>query len=159
MGRIVHPDFLGGDKPVSSSATTAPGEGHTYAGKEAYAEARPLDVAEIPRLLDDYARATRNALAAGFDGVQLHAANGYLIDQFLRDGANFRTDRYGGSPENRFRLLLEVVERIAAIAGADRTAVRFSPNGASHGVKDRSEGRHVGQEWVGTCRFRGSQYH
>src|SRR3546814_5056729 len=96
---------------LSSSATTAPGEGHTYAGKQAYAEARPLDVAEIPRLLDDYARATRNALAAGFDGVQLHAANGYLIDQFLRDGANFRTDRYGGSPENRFRLLLEVVER------------------------------------------------
>src|SRR3546814_9600631 len=68
MGRIVHPDFLGGDKPVSSSATTAPGEGHTYAGKQAYAEARPLDVAEIPRLLDDYARAKRNALAAGSIG-------------------------------------------------------------------------------------------
>src|SRR3546814_4838106 len=107
MGRIVHPDFLGGDKPVSSSATTAPGEGHTYAGKQAYAEARSLDVAEIPRLLDDYAWATRNALAAGFDGVQLLAANGYMITQFLRDGATFRTERYGGSPEDRFRLRSE----------------------------------------------------
>src|SRR3546814_18919631 len=98
MGRIVNPDFLGGDKPVSSSATTAPGEGHTYAGKQAYAEARPLDVADIPRLLDDYARATRNALSAGFAGVQLHAANGYLIDHFLRDDANFRTERYASPP-------------------------------------------------------------
>ncbi len=136
MGRIVHPDFLGGEKPVSASATTAPGEAHTYSGKQPYAEARPLDIAEIPRLLDDYARATKNALAAGFDGVQLHAANGYLIDQFLRDNANFRADRYGGSPENRIRLMREAVERIASVAGADRTAVRFSPNGDTQGVKD-----------------------
>ena len=136
MGRIVHPDFLGGDRPVSSSATTAPGQAHTYAGKQPYAESRPLGIDEIPRLLDDYARATKNALAAGFDGVQLHAANGYLIDQFLRDGANKRSDRYGGSPENRIRLLVEVVERIASVAGADRTAVRFSPNGDTQGVID-----------------------
>jgi 2,4-dienoyl-CoA reductase-like NADH-dependent reductase (Old Yellow Enzyme family) len=136
MGRIVHPDFLDGAAPVSCSATTAPGKAHTYAGKQLYTKARPLDIAEIPRLLDDYERATRNALAAGFDGVQLHAANGYLIDQFLRDGTNHRTDRYGGSPENRARLLLEVVERIAATAGADRTAVRFSPNGDTQGVID-----------------------
>ncbi|TPG20805.1 alkene reductase [Sphingomonas koreensis] len=136
MGRIVHPSFLGGEKPVSSSATTAPGDAHTYDGKQPYGEARPLDVAEIPRLLDDYERATRNALAAGFDGVQLHAANGYLIDQFLRDGVNSRDDKYGGSPENRIRLLREVTERIASVAGADRTAVRFSPNGDTQGVKD-----------------------
>jgi N-ethylmaleimide reductase len=136
MGRIVHPDFLDGEAPVSSSATTAPGMAHTYDGKQPYAEARPLDVAEIPRLLDDYERATKNAIAAGFDGVQLHAANGYLIDQFLRDGANGRDDKYGGSPENRTRLLREVVERIAAVAGADRTAVRFSPNGDTQGVID-----------------------
>ncbi|TPG41286.1 alkene reductase [Sphingomonas koreensis] len=136
MGRIVHPSFLGGEKPVSSSATTAPGDAHTYDGKQPYGEARPLDVAEIPRLLDDYERATRNALAAGFDGVQLHAANGYLIDQFLRDGANFRDDKYGGAPENRIRLLRDVTERIASVAGADRTAVRFSPNGDTQGVKD-----------------------
>jgi N-ethylmaleimide reductase len=136
MGRIVHPDFLDGDKPVSSSATTAPGQAHTYDGKQPYGEARPLDVSEVPRLLDDYERATKNAIAAGFDGVQLHAANGYLIDQFLRDGANRRDDKYGGPPENRIRLLREVVERIASVAGAERTAVRFSPNGDTQGVID-----------------------
>jgi 2,4-dienoyl-CoA reductase-like NADH-dependent reductase (Old Yellow Enzyme family) len=136
MGRLVHPDFLSGEKPVSSSATTAPFKAHTYAGKQPYGEARPLDVAEVPRLLDDYRRATRNAKAAGFDGVQIHAANGYLIDQFLRESANLRTDRYGGGPDNRIRLLREVAEAVAGEIGADRTAVRFSPNGNSQGVED-----------------------
>lgn len=136
MGRIVHPDFLGGAQPVSASATTAPGQAHTYAGKQDYVEARPLAAGEIPALLEDYARATRNALAAGFDGVQVHAANGYLIDQFLRDSSNLRDDRYGGTPENRIRLLREVTQTVAAVAGAERTAVRLSPNGNSQGVKD-----------------------
>jgi 2,4-dienoyl-CoA reductase-like NADH-dependent reductase (Old Yellow Enzyme family) len=138
MGRLVHPDFLDGDKPVSSSATTAPLplKAHTYEGKKPYEEARPLDLTEIPRLLDDYRRATRNAKAAGFDGVQIHAANGYLIDEFLRENTNLRTDRYGGSPENRIRLLREVAEAVAGEIGADRTAVRFSPNGNSQGVED-----------------------
>ncbi|MFD1610388.1 alkene reductase [Sphingomonas tabacisoli] len=136
MGRIVHPSFLGGEQPVSSSATTAPAYAHTYDGKQPYTEARPLELHEIPRLLDDYRRATRNAKAAGFDGVQIHAANGYLIDQFLRENSNLRTDRYGGSPENRIRLLREVVEAVAGEIGADRTAVRFSPNGNSQGVED-----------------------
>lgn len=136
MGRIVHPDFLDGAAPVSSSPTTAPGKAHTYAGKQPYARARALRLGEIPRLLDDYERAARNAVAAGFDGVQIHAANGYLIDQFLRDGANFRDDPYGGPPENRIRLLIEVTERVAATVGADRTAVRLSPNGNSQGVED-----------------------
>ncbi|RZM06210.1 MAG: alkene reductase, partial [Sphingomonas sp.] len=89
-----------------------------------------------PRLLNDYELATKNAIAAGFDGVQVHSANGYLLDQFLRDNANFRDDRYGGSIENRIRLLREVTERVASIAGADRTAVRLSPNGESQGVDD-----------------------
>jgi 2,4-dienoyl-CoA reductase-like NADH-dependent reductase (Old Yellow Enzyme family) len=136
MGRIVHPSFLDGALPVSSSATTAPGDAHTYAGKQPYVAARPLDITEIPRLLDDYELSARNALAAGFDGVQLHAANGYLIDQFLRDGANHRSDAYGGSPENRVRLLREVTERLIAVAGADRVSVRLSPNGDSQGVID-----------------------
>lgn len=136
MGRLVHPSFLGGEKPVSSSATTAPSYAHTYDGKQSYAEARPLELHEIPRLLDDYRRATRNAKAAGFDGVQIHGANGYLLDEFLRDGANFRTDQYGGSPENRIRLMREVVEAVAGEIGADRTAIRFSPNGNSQGVED-----------------------
>lgn len=136
MGRIVHPDYLGGAAPVSASTTTAPGKAHTYAGKQPYAQARALEGDDFPRLLDDYARASRNAIAAGFDGVQIHAANGYLIDQFLRDNSNFRTDSYGGAPENRIRLLREVTERVAATVGADRTAARLSPNGDTQGVED-----------------------
>lgn len=136
MGRVVHPDFLGGAKPVSSSATTAPDAAHTYKGKQPYAEARALELDEIPRLLADYERAAGNARAAGFDGVQIHAANGYLIDQFLRDGVNHRTDRYGGSIENRVRLLDEVTRAVAGVVGKDRTAVRLSPNGAIQGVDD-----------------------
>ncbi|MBX9795553.1 alkene reductase [Sphingomonas sp.] len=135
MGRLVHSSFTG-HPPVSSSATTAPWQAHTYEGRQPYEEARPLDTAEIPRLVADYAHAARNAMAAGFDGVQIHAANGYLIDQFLRDGANQRTDAYGGTPENRVRLLREVTQAVAGVAGADRTAVRLSPNGDSQGVID-----------------------
>ena len=135
MGRQVHSSVIGG-QPVSSSATRTAGQAHTYEGRQDFETARPLEVAEIPRLLEDYARATKNAIAAGFDGVQIHAANGYLIDQFLRDNANFRDDRYGGSPENRIRLLRDVAERVASVAGADRTAVRMSPNGESQGVND-----------------------
>ncbi|CAN5402527.1 alkene reductase [soil metagenome] len=135
MGRIVHPS-LSGSQPVSSSATTAPGDAHTYEGKQPYVEARALRLDEIPRLLEDYALAARNAVAAGFDGVQLHAANGYLIDQFLRDNSNFRDDIYGGSPENRVRLLREVTQVLIDEIGADRTGVRLSPNGDSQGTLD-----------------------
>jgi N-ethylmaleimide reductase len=136
MGRIVHPDFLGGQKPVSASATTAPDAAHTYAGKKPYEEARALPVEEMPRLRADYERAARNAIKAGFDGVQIHAANGYLIDQFLRDGSNHRTDAYGGSVENRIRLLTEVTQTVADAIGKERTGVRLSPNGAIQGVDD-----------------------
>jgi 2,4-dienoyl-CoA reductase-like NADH-dependent reductase (Old Yellow Enzyme family) len=136
MGRIVHPSFLGGAAPVSSSATTAPGQAHTYDGKQPYAQARALEAGEIPALLDDYRRAAAHAMQAGFDGVQVHAANGYLIDQFLRDNSNFRDDAYGGPVENRIRLLAEVTEAVAATVGADRTAVRLSPNGEIQGAND-----------------------
>ncbi len=136
MGRIVHPDFLDGQPPVSSSATTAPGEAHTYAGKQPYTEARPLRLDEIPRLIADYVHAARNAIAAGFDGIQIHAANGYLIDQFLRDNSNFRDDAYGGPVENRIRLLDEVTRVVVGEIGAGRTSVRLSPNGEVQGVND-----------------------
>jgi N-ethylmaleimide reductase len=136
MGRIVHSSFLGGAKPVSASATTAPGEARTYDGKQPYDEARPLALDEIPGVIEDYRKAARNALAAGFDGVQLHAANGYLIDQFLRDGTNKRTDSYGGPIENRIRLLLEATRALVEVAGADRTAVRLSPNDDPNGAAD-----------------------
>jgi 2,4-dienoyl-CoA reductase-like NADH-dependent reductase (Old Yellow Enzyme family) len=136
MGRIVHPDFLGGAKGVSASATAAPGEIRTYEGKKPHQEARPLELGEIPGLLEDYRRAAKNARAAGFDGVQLHAANGYLIDQFLRDGTNKRTDQYGGAIENRLRLLKEVTQVLVDTVGADRTAVRLSPNDDPQGCGD-----------------------
>ncbi len=136
MGRIVHPSFNNGTAPVSASATTAPGKAHTYDGKQPYTEARALRIDEIPALLADYRHAATNAMAAGFDGVQIHAANGYLIDQFLRDNSNFRTDAYGGPIENRIRLLREITQAVADTVGADRTAVRMSPNGDTQGVND-----------------------
>jgi len=136
MGRLVHPSFLGGAAPVSASATTGPAKAHTYEGRLPYTQARALELAEIPGLLDDYRRAAANAMAAGFDGVQIHAANGYLIDQFLRNNSNFREDAYGGPVENRVRLLREVTEAVAGTVGKDRTGVRLSPNGDSQGAND-----------------------
>jgi len=135
MGRIVH-SSLGGGQPVSASATTAPGNAHTYDGRQPFELARPLRLDEIPGLLDDYRRAARHAMDAGFDGVQIHAANGYLIDQFLRNNSNFRDDAYGGPVQNRIRLLREVTSTVADAVGADRTAVRLSPNGDTQGVND-----------------------
>lgn len=136
MGRVVHSVFNDGRPPVSASATTAPGKAHTPVGRREYEEARPLRLDEIPRLIDDYAKAAENARKAGFDGVQLHAANGYLIDQFLRDGTNLRDDAYGGPVENRIRLLGEVTAALIGVWGADRVGVRLSPNGDSQGVDD-----------------------
>lgn len=136
MGRLVHPDFLGGAQPVSASATTAPGFAHTPTGKKEYVEARALETSEIPRIVADYVHAAKNAMRAGFDGVQIHSANGYLIDQFLRDNSNFRTDEYGGPVENRIRLLKEVTQAVADAVGKDRTSVRLSPNGETQGADD-----------------------
>lgn len=135
MGRLVHPD-LGGGQPVSSSATTAPDYAHTYDGKKPYTEAREASRDDIRRIVGDYATAARNAIAAGFDGVQVHGANGYLVDQFLRDGANFRTDEYGGSIENRLRFVTEVLEAVGGVIGMERVGIRFSPNIYSQGVED-----------------------
>ncbi|MGR3321341.1 MAG: alkene reductase [Pseudooceanicola sp.] len=136
MGRLVHPDFLRGEAPVSASATTAPRYAHTYDGKKDYEAARALRTDEIPGIVADYVAAARRAMAAGFDGVQIHAANGYLIDQFLRDNSNFRDDAYGGPVENRIRLLREVTQAVASEVGAGRTGVRLSPNGNSQGAND-----------------------
>jgi N-ethylmaleimide reductase len=136
MGRLVHPDYLDDKPPVSASATTAPDWARTYAGKKRYALSRALDFDEIALIVGDYRRAARNAMAAGFDGVQLHAANGYLIDQFLRDGTNQRQDIYGGSIGNRIRLLIEVTRALIDTVGADRTGVRLSPNDDPQGCSD-----------------------
>jgi 2,4-dienoyl-CoA reductase-like NADH-dependent reductase (Old Yellow Enzyme family) len=136
MGRLVHPDYLGGAQPVSASATTAPGHAHTYEGSKPYAQSRALEPREIKQIIDDYGVAAGHAMSAGFDGVQLHAANGYLIDQFLRDGTNRRDDSYGGAVENRIRLLIEVTQTLIKAAGAERTGVRLSPNDDPQGCGD-----------------------
>jgi N-ethylmaleimide reductase len=136
MGRLVHPDYLGGAQPISASATTAPGNAHTYEGPKPYVESRALEPHEIRQIIDDYGVAARHAMSAGFDGVQLHAANGYLIDQFLRDGTNRREDGYGGPVENRIRLLIEVTQTLIKAAGVDRTSVRLSPNDDPQGCGD-----------------------
>ena len=135
MGRLVHPS-LGGGQPLSASATTAPGAAHTYEGKQPYTEARAATDADIARVIDDYATAARNAVTAGFDGIQIHAANGYLLDQFLRSSGNHRDDAYGGSIGNRIRLVLDVIDAIAAEIGVERTGIRFSPNTLSQGIDD-----------------------
>jgi len=134
-GRAGHPTVIG-EQPVSSSATVSTVDAWTYDGPKPAERARPLAVEEIPGLIAAFVRAARNARAAGFDGVQLHGANGMLIDQFLRDGANQRTDTYGGSVDNRVRFLAEMTQAVADTIGADRTSVRLSPNGETWGVDD-----------------------
>ncbi|MDJ0978958.1 MAG: alkene reductase [Erythrobacter sp.] len=136
MGRIVHPYYLDDEPPVSASATKAPGEAHTPVGKQEFVTARAMTKDDIERTIDDYRQAAENAKKAGFDAVQLHAANGYLVDQFLRDGTNHRDDDYGGSPENRTRFMREALEAIVDVWGADRTGIRLSPNGDSQGTDD-----------------------
>lgn len=136
MGRIVHPDFLGGEPGVSASATTAPDHAHTPTGRKPHEQSREATKADIVRIAGDYAQAAANAKAAGFDGVQLHGANGYLVDQFLRSSTNLRTDEYGGSPENRTRFMREVLEAIIAVWDADHVGIRMSPNGETQGCDD-----------------------
>ncbi len=131
MGRLSRPDVIG-MTPLSSSATRAP----YHKEPNPYGEARAATLDDIARVQDDYATAARNAIRAGFDGVQLHGANGYLIDQFLRDGTNHRDDDYGGSPENRIRFMRESVARVADAIGAGRTGIRLSPNGETQGADD-----------------------
>jgi N-ethylmaleimide reductase len=136
-GRASHPDFQpNGETPVSSSAIAAVGDAHTAQGKKPYPVPRALDVSEIPGLIQDYVSATHRAQEAGFDGVEIHSANGYLLDQFLRDGVNQRTDAYGGSAENRSRLLGEVTEAVVKVWSADRVGVRLSPTSGFNDMRD-----------------------
>lgn len=135
MGRLVHPD-LGGSEPVSSSAVAAPDYAHTYEGKKLHVKPRVATARDIGWILGDYAAAARNAIDAGFDGVQVHGANGYLVDQFLRDGVNRRTDRYGGSIQKRLRFMTEVLEVVGDEIGMDRVGIRYSPNLETQGVED-----------------------
>ncbi|MDB5043871.1 MAG: alkene reductase [Candidatus Eremiobacteraeota bacterium] len=139
VGRFSHPSLQpGGLLPVAPSAI-APRDARTFLENGDFAEVgtpRALELVELPGLIDDYADATTKAIAAGFDGVEIHAANGYLLDQFMRDGSNLRTDRYGGSVANRIRLTIEVTEAVVGAAGADRTGIRISPVSPAGAVFD-----------------------
>ena len=136
-GRASHPSLQpDGQLPVAPSATAAKGKAFTSAGFALYPTPRALELGEIPTIVDDFARASVRARAAGFDGVEIHAGNGYLIDQFLRDGTNQRTDRYGGSPVNRARFLLEVTEAVASAWESHRVGVRLSPVQAFNDMHD-----------------------
>ena len=127
VGRISHPSLLNGATPVAPSAVKPAGKAFTFQGLVDYVEPRALDVSELPGIVADYVHATQCALKAGFDGVEIHSANGYLLDQFLRDGTNKRADNYGGSIENRARLLMEVTKAVVKVAGSDKVGVRLSP--------------------------------
>jgi N-ethylmaleimide reductase len=128
--------LLNGALPVAPSAIKPAGQAFTYQGLQDYVEPRALDASELPAIVQDYAHATQCAIAAGFDGVEIHSANGYLLDQFLRDGSNKRTDNYGGSFENRSRLLLEVTQAVVDVIGADKVGVRFSPVNPFNDMQD-----------------------
>lgn len=130
-GRASHSSFHGGEPAVAPSAIALNGDYiHTPNGKEAYETPRELHADELPGIADDYRQAAERAKHAGFDGVEIHAANGYLLDEFLQAKTNRRTDQYGGSIENRYRLLGEVVDAVCAVWPSHRVGVRLSPNGA-----------------------------
>lgn len=130
-GRASHSSFQeNGQLPVAPSAIKIEGsEAHTANGKQPYEVPRALDIEEIPGVVEDYRKAAENAKEAGFDGVEIHGANGYLINEFLDSRANQRTDEYGGSLENRYRFLKEVIEAVKTVFPTNRIGVRLSPNG------------------------------
>ncbi len=137
VGRISHVEFQPGHgAPVAPSAIVAQGQAYTSKGFEDFSMPRALDIGELPGVVAGYRTAARHAIAAGFDGVEVHAANGYLLEQFLKDKTNHRTDAYGGSIENRMRLLLEVVDAVNAEVGADRVGVRISPENKANDIDE-----------------------
>ncbi len=137
VGRISHPDLQpGGALPVAPSALRPAGQVFTGREMKDYVTPRALDTAEIPELVQTYARAARKAIDAGFDGVEVHGGNGYLLDQFLRSGSNRRADAYGGPKENRARLLLEVMDAVCNAVGSDRTGLRLTPVTAFNDMGD-----------------------
>ena len=137
VGRISHPDLQeDGQLPVSASDVKPDAQAFTENGFKDIPAPRALETDELPRVVTDYVKAAENARAAGFDGVEVHSANGYLLDQFLQDGTNMREDAYGGSIENRIRFPLEVIDAVVGVWGAERVGVRISP---ASGANDISE--------------------
>jgi N-ethylmaleimide reductase len=136
VGRVSHPDFHDGQLPVAPSAVRADGEAFTAAGRRPLPTPRALTLEEIPGVIDQFRAAAENARAAGFDGVELHGANGYLLDQFLRDGSNVRTDAYGGSVAHRSRFPLEVVDAVVDVWGPSRVGYKIAPVFSMLGMSD-----------------------
>jgi N-ethylmaleimide reductase len=136
VGRVSHPDFHNGALPVAPSALPVEGEAFTNRGRTKLVTPRALDIGELPGIVAQFRQAAENAKAAGFDGVELHGANGYLLDQFLRDGANHRTDAYGGSPTNRARFPLEVTDAVIGVWGPQRVGYKLSPYFAGYSMSD-----------------------
>jgi N-ethylmaleimide reductase len=136
VGRASHPDFQGGSLPVAPSAIAPDGEVYTAQGPKTMVTPRALELSELPGIVAQFRKGAENAKAAGFDGVEIHGANGYLLDQFTRDGSNHRTDAYGGAIENRVRLPLDVTRAVIDVFGKDRVGYRISPNGAYNSMSD-----------------------
>jgi 2,4-dienoyl-CoA reductase-like NADH-dependent reductase (Old Yellow Enzyme family) len=134
VGRISHPSYLNGELPVAPSAIKPAGHVSLIRPKTEYPTPRALETDEIPAIVEAYRKGAENAKAAGFDGVEIHGANGYLLEQFLLDGSNQRSDQYGGSIENRARLMLEVTDAVIGVWGADRVGMHLSPRADSHDV-------------------------
>jgi len=135
-GRVAHPDMRDGVPPVGPSPIAATGDFVLPTGRVDFTIPRELSIDEIPGIVADFAKATQNARQAGFDGVELHGANGYLQDQFLQDGSNHRTDAYGGTVENRARLMLETAQAMIDAWSSERIGVRLSPSSHLYGVDD-----------------------
>ncbi len=142
VGRISHPAYLNGELPVAPSAIQPAGETFTFEGMKKFVTPRALATDEIKKIVQEYVAGAINAIDAGFDGVEVHGANGYLIDQFLRDGTNTREDAYGGSIENRSRFLFEIIEGISTAIGSDKTGLRLSPSGTFNDMKDSDPKNH-----------------
>lgn len=136
VGRISHPDFHNGALPVSSSAIRPAGQAFTYKGLKDFVTPRALETEEIEFIVEDYKNAAKNAKNAGFDGIEIHAANGYLIDQFLVDKTNHRTDKYGGSVENRARFLFAILEATLQVWDSSKVGIRLSPSGLFNDMGD-----------------------
>ncbi len=136
VGRISDPSYLDGHLPVAPSAVPAAGHVSLLRPLKPFVTPRALAIGEIPAIIDEYRRGAQNAQAAGFDGVEIHGANGYLIDQFLQDSTNRRHDDYGGSVENRSRFLLEVTDAVCGVWGAERVGMHLAPRGDAHDMGD-----------------------
>ncbi len=136
VGRISDPMYLNGALPVAPSAIAAAGHVSQVRPEKPFVVPRALELSEIPGIIEVFRKGAANAKAAGFDGVEIHGANGYLLDQFLQDKSNLRTDEYGGPIENRARLMLEVTDAVLSVWGADRVGMHLAPRGDAHGMGD-----------------------